>query len=95
MIKIKDKDKNTDKNCKQCGKRENMKHIYMCKLSQEDTELKYETIFGENLKQMKKVYLHFKINYENREKQKTIVFNPRDPNCDPLISLEFSNGNIY
>ena len=55
MIKIKDKDKNTDKNCKQCGKRENMKHIYMCKLSQEDTELKYETIFGENLEQMKQV----------------------------------------
>ena len=88
------RNKNTDKNCQKCGERENMKHIYICKLKQEETEVEYETIFGENLKQMKKVYSQFKINYENREKQKTIVFNPRDPNCDPLISLESSDGNI-
>ena len=81
------KDKNTDENCKKCGKKENMKHIYMCSLRKENTEEKYEMIFGENLEQMKKVYLKFKDNYENREKQKTIVINPRDPNCDPLISL--------
>ena len=61
-----------------------MKHIYICKLKQEETEVEYETIFGENLKQMKKVYSQFKINYENREKQK---INPRDSNCDPLISV--------
>ena len=72
------------KNCQKCGERENMKHIYICKLKQEETEIEYETIFGENLKQMKKVYSQFKINYENREKQK---INPRDPNCDPLISV--------
>ena len=81
------KNKNTDENCKQCGKGENMKHIYMCRLRKENTEEKYEMIFGENLEKMKKVYLQFRNNYENRENQKTIVINPRDPNCDPLISL--------
>ena len=63
-----------------------MKHIYMCRLRKENTEEKYEMIFGEHLEQIKKVYLKLKENYENRENQKTIVINPRDPNCDPLIS---------
>ena len=91
MVQIPDnfpiKNKNTNKNCKQCGQNENMKHIYMSEQRPENKEVKYEIIFGENLEQMKIVYLQFKTNYENRENQKKIVNNPRDPNCDPLISL--------
>ena len=81
------KDKNTDENCKQCGKREDMKHIYMCGSRKEKTKENYEIIFGENLEQMKRIYLKFKNNHENRENHKIIITYPRDPNCDPLISL--------
>ena len=35
------------------GKKENMKHIYMCRLRKENIKEKYEMIFGENLEQMK------------------------------------------
>ena len=86
---------NEDVNCKQCGKTENMKHVYMCNMNHENKDIQYEKIFGDNRKQMKRIYKQFKTNYENRENMKTIENPPRDPFCDPLISLsEFSNGNI-
>ena len=89
------RNKDEDENCKQCGKTENMKHIYMCNMKQENKDLDYEKIFGNNRKQMKRVYNQFKMNYENRENMETIENPPGDPLCDPLISLsEFSNGNI-
>ena len=70
-----------------------MKHIFECSMSKENKNLKYEMIFGENRKQMKRISVQFKTNYENRENLNTN--NPRDPQCDPLISLlEISNGNI-
>ena len=72
-----------------------MKHIDMCNMKQENKDLDYEKIFGNNRKQMKRVYNQFKMNYENRENMETIENPPGDPLCDPLISLsEFSNGNI-
>ena len=81
-----------DENCKNCGERETTKHIYTCdqnKENQENNILKYEEIFGENLKNMKKVYLRFKTSYENKEKN-----SPGDPLCDPLsLFCEDSNGN--
>ena len=86
------KKNNEDQNCKKCGEPENMKHIYECSMIKENKNLKYEMIFGENRKQMKRISEQFKTNYENRENLNTN--NPRDPQCDPLISLlEISNGN--
>ena len=67
-------------------------NIYTCdqnKENQENNILKYEEIFGENLKNMKKVYLRFKTSYENKEKN-----SPGDPLCYPLsLFCEDSNGN--
>ena len=86
------KNKIIDENCNNCGEVKNMKHIYTCNNNIEKTNIRFEAIFGENLKQMKKVYLQFKTNYEINGKQNDI--NPRDPLCDPLFSLsECSNGN--
>ena len=86
------KNKNIDEKCEKCGETETMKHLYTCDLNQENYNIKYEEIFGENLEKMKKVYKNFKTNYENKGKLK--VTNPQDPLCDPLSSLfEYSNGN--
>ena len=44
---------------------------------------------------MKRIYNQFKTNYEKRENIEMNENSPRDPLCDPLISLsEFGNGNI-
>ena len=50
--------KNRDENCKNCGERETTKHVYLCDQNKENKEnniIQYEEIFGENLKNMKKV----------------------------------------
>ena len=62
-----------------------MKHVYMCNMNQENKDIHYEEIFGDNRKQLKRIYTQFKTNYENREKIKTNENHPRDPFCDPLI----------
>ena len=36
----------------------------MCNMKQENKDLDYEKIFGNNRKQMKRVYNQFKMNYE-------------------------------
>ena len=83
---------NKNENCLICGKKEIMEHLYSCKWDQKNNETKYENIFGNNVKKMKKVYNQFRQKYENREKH---INHPRDPNSDPLFSLyEYSNGNI-
>ena len=72
-----------------CGERETSEHIYTCDQTKENYNTKYEEIFGENLKNMKTVYLKFKKNYEKKE-----IFTPGDPLCDPLSSFFVdSNGN--
>ena len=45
-----------------------MKHIYSCKIYniENEDELYYENIFGDDLKKMKKIYEKFKINFEKR-----------------------------
>ena len=86
------KNLNQNENCRICGVRETMDHLYSCKWDQENNKIKYENIFGDNLKTMKTVYNQFKSKYEKREKH---INMPCDPNCDPLFSVyEYSNGNI-
>ena len=81
--------KNRGENCTNCGERETSEHIYTCDQTKENNNTKYEEIFGENLKNMKTVYLKFKTNYEKKE-----IFTPGDPLCDPLSSFFVdSNGN--
>ena len=98
MIPIKanfpNKNQTKGEKCKNCGETENMKHIYTCNENQENN-LEYENIFGENLRKIKKVFQKFKTKYENIENQKNIFKSPCDPLCDPLFSLsECSNGNL-
>ena len=45
-----------------------MGHLYTFKWDQKNNEIKYENIFGDNMKKMKKVYNQFSLKYENREK---------------------------
>ena len=81
-----------DENCEICGERENMKHLYECKWSQENNNIEYENIFGNNLKKMRKVYSQFKLKYENRDDKRKYPGDP--PFCDPLVFInEISNGN--
>ena len=92
------KSRNIDENCKRCGDKETMKHLYICDLSEKNNNIKYEEIFGENLEKMKIVYQNFRIKYENKGKHenkgKQNIIIPRDPLCDPLSSVfEYSNGN--
>ena len=65
---------NNDENCKQCGKTQNMKHVYTSNMNQENKDIQYEKIFGDNRKQMKMIYTQFKTNYENRENIHVIHF---------------------
>ena len=82
---------NKEENCKSCGETEDMRHIYAYNKSQENY-IEYENIFGENVKMIRKVYQHFKTNYDIKENQKKSLGSPRDPLCDPLFSiLECSN----
>ena len=64
-----------------CGKKENNEHIYICeKLNKEKPTIKYEHIFGDNLKMMKNVLSRFEKNMIERERnlhQEILI-------CDPL-----------
>ena len=73
-----------------------MGHLYTCKWDQNNNEIKYENILGDNIKKkMKKVSNQFSLKYENREKHINDINHPRDPISDPLFSLYgYSNGNI-
>ena len=42
------KNQNKDEKCKQCKQTENMKHIYICNMNQENKDIQYEKIFGDN-----------------------------------------------
>ena len=84
------KNKNIEEKCRLCGEKEVMKHLYDCKWNSENENVKFEKIYGDNIKNMKKVYNQFKSKYEDREKYLNF---PCDPICDPLFSCELSNGN--
>ena len=70
--------------CK-CGRKENMEHIYICEIyNQEDKPiLKYEKIFNGNLKQQIAVFRKFQQNMKRRENLKS---NPCDLDS-PLLSV--------
>ena len=54
-----------------CGAREEMKHIYTCKiLNSEKEKIQYEQIFSNNLKEQTEVLKRFIENYEKIEKYK-------------------------
>ena len=87
-----------------CGQIEDMKHIYDSECWEtEKVEIPYEKIYSENISEMKKVYLLFKIKFEKRKEflsEKELDENDDRkpphviPVCDPLVSLvEFGNGN--
>ena len=81
-----------------------MKHIYDSEcLETENVEIPYENIYSENISEIKKVYLLFKMKFEKRkeflsEKELDENNNGKPPHVfqifDPLASvLEFGNGN--
>ena len=77
---------NTNKSTCLCGKIEDMKHIYCCKIynnENEEEEQEYEKIFENNVRNIKKIYEKFKKNFEKRE-QKQEDNKPRILNVDPL-----------
>ena len=57
LTNVPTKYQNKDANCKQCGKTENMIHVYMCNMNQENKDIQYEKIFGDNRKQMKIIHV--------------------------------------
>lgn len=89
------KNENIIENCRICGEKEDMNHLYSCKWGQENERNEYENIFGNNLRKMSNVYILFRSKYENREKHKIMKNHPCDPICDPLFFVYLnSNGNI-
>ena len=81
-----------------CGKTEDMEHIYSCKsLNSETTSQPYELIFTGNIVQQILVYKRFEQNLETRGKitQSKDIPGTKPTeilNCDPLYSIECSNG---
>ena len=72
----------------QCGDIENMEHVNSCKiLNPEETEINFEEIYSENVKQISEVHRRFQILNEIEERQKPHVILPQDP----LYSI-YSNG---
>ena len=72
-----------------CGEKEQMEHIYKCKLLNSETEnIPYEKIFSNNLEEQTKVYNRFLQNYEKieRYKKNDDKFPHVIPNSDPLSS---------
>ena len=71
-----------------CGKIENMKHIYECKLfNKEEIEVNYNDIYESNLKDMKKIVNRFETNMEKREKEHHAI-----QICDPPVVV-YKTGN--
>ena len=83
-----------------CGEDEDMKHIYMCEyLTSETVKTPYEMIFSENVSKQKKVYKQFELNYDRRKQRNNGKQQNKENlshvilvNCDPLSSVEYSNG---
>ena len=72
---------NFDENCKICGEKEKMEHLYSCKWGQEDITTEYEHIYGDNLRKIRNVY--------SQSESKP----PRAPIYNPLLSVHMSEGN--
>jgi hypothetical protein len=86
-----------------CGQIEDMKHIYQCKLWNNENEMnkpKYEQIFSDHISDQVKVNKNFMMNYQEREKYEIETKKKKEenqthtiPTSDPLSSVpENSNG---
>ena len=64
-----------------CGLREDMKHIYICEMNNEEKEpeLEYEKIHTGNISEQIKVFRKFEINFEKRRIIRTKETFPCDP----------------
>ena len=83
---------NKDKKCF-CGKIEDMVHIYNCEvLNSKPTNLQYQAIFTGNITQQIEVFKRFEQNLGKRETINNENKPPCDPCCDPLFSVDDSNG---
>ena len=74
-----------------CGEKEDMKHIYYCKMLNENQQKIYqpfENIFRGEIRQQIDVYKMFEVNLEKREK----ITKPPCDLRDPLFSVDYSNG---
>ena len=86
MINI---ESNFSSNCEvkcECGEKESMKHIYECKLYNNDrkTTIPYEKVYHGNLKQKIEIYKKFKENLVKKEELRNLISNPCD--FSPLSS---------
>jgi hypothetical protein len=79
-----------------CGLSETMEHIYKSQFwNTESEKILYEIIYSENISEIKKIYQHFKVSFENRNKfTSENERNEKDdkpphviPVCDPLSSV--------
>ena len=94
--------KEMDSNCV-CGQSENMEHIYRSMIwNIESEKTSYGKIYSENVHEIKKIYEHFKVSFDNRNdflrKNERMEKDDESPHvilvCDPLSSvIEFGNGN--
>ena len=69
-----------------------MEHIFYCKqINIEKTEVEFERIYGENLKELEYILRRFTRNLKEREKSQNFQ---EILNCDPLrsVSMDCSNG---
>ena len=73
----------------QCGKNENMEHIFDCEIlnNEEENNLKYDQIFSGTLSEQVEIFRIFENNMKRREKLKCENNIPCDPPCDPLSSV--------
>ena len=91
-------------NCKCfCGQIEDMRHIYESECWETGyNEFPYEKIYSENIIELKKVYIQFKVKFEIREeflskKELEENYDGKPPHvipvCDPLFSvLDYGHG---
>ena len=71
-----------------CGEKENMIHVYNClKLNSKEPETNFEKIFGDNLKEIRKIEKRFRENLRKREIFQEIL------DCDPPLSYILNDIN--
>lgn len=83
-----------------CGETENMKHIFVCEILNEEADQNelYENIYNGNIKQQLRIFWKFEENVKKREflqnMNKKIKIETETP-CDPVVircSVQSSNG---
>jgi hypothetical protein len=71
---------NTEYKCI-CGRKEDMIHIYNCKIlnNESETKLEYQKIYTGTISEQIEMFRKFGSNMDNREKLLTEETSPRDP----------------